>query len=257
MVNEKKFYIHDPEDLAETAKNGAKKFEITGSSPKTFIVHGNETPRSVLHGLASGETTNLMHFFRQNNTYDCGPCVILNTRSALGLPLGVDPASGINELRAQINAGRRSRGEREHAHNAWLQNFDVSSSLQSEMYTGPEYIVLSPQLADNNMREINAFFEGPDGFIVTTVGRHFRSIVKRTIPGQQTVYTLLDSFQSSPISMSIDQIRGYLSHVVEQSRALPTSAAPSEYGQLMFWKKKETPADATIHFRPHKRFDIT
>ena len=124
-----------------------KRFEIHGQSPKEprklFKIEGDRVP------VQLPRTNREIMFARQRNTYDCGPCLVLNTLQALGVNSGL---SGVPDVRSYANQLRIAAKEQRRT--SPPKKFEVISGLptvsdEQRKKTLEEYLATDPTLPDN------------------------------------------------------------------------------------------------------------
>ncbi len=195
---EKKFVIKKP----------AKTFRILGSTPgnqseaparKRFVIRSEGTP------------VQNQEWFRQNNSSDCGPCLILNSlrkiKGAYHIPQSID------EVRQEVNKFRREKNQVELQPDGWFTNTDIQEYLTRVAGLDVKQYAAFADQAEEVSNNIRTNLEGaPFEMIYGTVGRHFRGIVP-----SETGYELLDSFNSDPQAVDTDRVNSLISESIAQS----------------------------------------
>lgn len=157
-----------------------------------------DNPRFVIHRKAFSITSEVspvrlpttereIMFAHQRNATDCGPCLVLNTLSALEMPSFFDSVLGVrqqaNELRA--NQHRPPLGVQD-----WFLTEDVADLLQEHGLNVEPYSIKSPVQETDFWQSLQQKISDGHSFVVYTgTGRHFKGVYS---PDGKN-YFLLDS----------------------------------------------------------------
>lgn len=168
-----------------------KKFEVTEPDKKKFVI---DEPKKFEVKKKFEIENEKPNWFKQENSDDCGPCLILNALAELEIQtLDRD----IQSVRNKVN---QSRGQSEQlAPGGWFRSTDVGQYLSDAGLDVDEYPVrpYERQATHDSIKQI--FDEGSFDFIYITLGRHFRGIIRKE--GQ---LMLLDSFKTGPENITAD-----------------------------------------------------
>ncbi len=146
-------------------------FIIEDEQPKkTFRIEGEISPTPI-----PGTNREIM-FATQRNSYDCGPCIVLNTLQALGTNSSL---SAVDNVRSYANQVRIDSGRPTLPTNGWFTNFDVDDVLHKQ-----ELNVKSWSAADegslSNLRDYLKELTGKEQefVIYTGVDRHYKGLYR-------------------------------------------------------------------------------
>ena len=132
-------------------------------------------------------------WFQQENAFDCGPCVLLNSLQFLGVPqqLRMSPEQlSIKSVRARSNERRRELGEPELPPNGWFHDDLDIYTLLKEIGLHIN-VVTDPKKAEELIeeRKHDLIIAGPDKHFcayVFAADNHFL-VLDSTHPGPQLI----------------------------------------------------------------------
>lgn len=151
---------------------------------------------------------------RQANDNDCGPCMILNISSALGLSI---PDTTIQEVRDHVNGTRREQRNEPLDSQQNLLSGDVGDYLANVMKLNVEDYPCVEYEPDKILRKIHESINTRSPMLIySTRGRHFRAIVWDTSAPDQPI--LLDSFSSGPQSVTPNGVENFIHDTVYGSK---------------------------------------
>ncbi|MES2059904.1 MAG: hypothetical protein V4438_02660 [Patescibacteria group bacterium] len=193
-----RFKIHNPEDTPPPKKT----FIIHPSRPKTFIIKEQSE---------AARTASDSEWFKQQNTNDCGPCLLLNSINALGIE---NAPRSVEEMRAEVNAIRRAANARELAPTDWFTTDDLNRFFLSRGFsvTGYSGDPGDREAQDSVVRSVNTNLEKSFDLIYTTFpGSHYRGVIPKA---DQEDYELLDSFSNAPQTITKMQVEALVSETL-------------------------------------------
>ena len=190
-----KFEIHQPDEPPK------KKFEINPPVKKKFEV---EKPRKKFEIQGSGR------WFQQENSNDCGPCLILNALNELGIQTTEHDIKSVREKVSQ------SRGQSELLReNGWFRTSDVGRYLSEAGLGIDEYATRQFEKVENLTAIKQIFDNRLFDFIYITLGNHFRGIVNK-----DAQLILLDSFNNGPQVIENDGAWKLIENTVNSSEGM-------------------------------------
>jgi hypothetical protein len=170
------------------------KFEI--QPPKKFEIQSSQKKDArfkILH-----------EWFKQNNSNDCGPCLLLNSLKMLNVNLS---ENSISEMRARVNEFRIAKGQGQLQKDGWFNDIDMERILEKydfDVTTFGMFEEDKKELLESIKSELVKSFD----LIISTAGSHFRGIINN--PSNKNKYLLLDSFQDGPQDINYDEMMNFI-----------------------------------------------
>lgn len=201
-----------------------------GQSEKTFVV---EQPRKTfrIEGETSltpipGTNREIM-FATQRNSYDCGPCIALNTLQVLGVDSGL---SSVIDMRLYANQLRSEVAEPTLPDNGWFKNTDVDRVLLKQGLNVTSWLATT----DEYRRELKDYIEElarkkQEFVIYTGTGRHYKGLYRN---GENGVFEL-DSLRQAIPRVGTDAIEAMINRASRSDRVENLSVASQPRFQIL------------------------
>jgi len=158
------------------------------SNDSKDLVFERESREVLVYDPDSGKET-AVRFFRQLNSYDCGPCMLLNI---LAVKRPCTELADIN-VRSEVNRLREERGRSQLESDDWFANYDIQYFLEDYGFAVDEYHIPPEQHPGRKreQRRCRAAIEKQNhDLMYFMTGRHYRAVTKNGL--------LLDSLRDRP-----------------------------------------------------------
>ncbi|MFA5936265.1 MAG: hypothetical protein WC822_00085 [Candidatus Paceibacterota bacterium] len=186
-----------------------KKFEITNPLKKRFSIISSVSNANSKKFEIKDKTPD---WFQQTNSYDCGPCLILNALRRISNVKYIP--KNIEEVRRDVNKLRSGDFSLvQLAPNGWFTSQDVSEYLIK--FAGlevKEFACFTDEtelVSQNIHKELENILPK---MIYSTLNRHFRGFIPTP-----TGYEVLDSFNDCPKMINIEEVNEMISESINQS----------------------------------------
>ena len=181
----KVFIIEQEPNPRFAIRDGSKSSSLAASKNPSFTIESERGP------VQLPGTDQQVMFAHQGNNYDCGPCLVLNTYSVLGVPPPDTSVPGIRQRNNQLRAGERTQplGDSD-----WFSTTDVGRMMRlGGLIDEPYSVKAKPQEAELRESIRQKIAEVTQFFVYSTTGRHFKGIYSP----DGVHYYLVDSLHSS------------------------------------------------------------
>lgn len=206
----------DGESKQENRLRIVSKIDTEGTSD--VQEHSRKKRLRILRDFSSTNTFDTLQeqseqeglWYQQRNSNDCGPCMLLNIGSLLGIE---NEDESVTDVREWTNSKRREiiqRGGsiRELSPTDWFDNTDVDRYLSEKLGLDVQGIYISPHERDEIFEKIMQSMRSSFEIFYGTYGSHFRAVIpNEEVPG---TYLMLDSFSDAPAVIGERELENFV-----------------------------------------------